>query len=218
MLSKFTKHLSFFFLAISFIPLSCILMNEDPSEAKSDTAIVEVVSRNDIFPEWQDVGEPFSWEDFISARNVSRTSGVARKSDTENFCDSSEVSGFYGFYFLIDQRLDTLAGKAYVYVPGGQKNWTETDRNQRLWSIVLWTDIITLWDKIEIGMDRTMLEEFIRENKGFSVKKGENYMQAHFNDYLCAMWFADGKKLTRIEVRKNCEQIRMVKISGDQSE
>lgn len=112
---------------------------------------------------------PFDISTIDNIENLYYTSGGSPANG--ELCDST-TNGFYGNYYLIDElNKKERAGIITIFREGvDMSTWTPFDSTQKFRQINLKTNILTIWEKIQVGMTEEELLLFI--DKRFNYKKG----------------------------------------------
>ncbi len=135
------------------------------------------------------------------------TSGSGQSVIDNEYCDTVS-NGFFGTYFLIDpdfadERGIPVGGTITVHSSGKMKGWKSNDTTQTIWEINLKSDIISVWDSIHVGLNRTEIENFSQVNKGLCVKKGDVYYSCDFNNFS-AVYIFKNDTLIELTITRKC--------------
>jgi antitoxin component YwqK of YwqJK toxin-antitoxin module len=134
-----------------FLLFSCSNSEED----KSDSTIEQKIHVKDTINQLKmraKMPEPFKARDIES---LYFTSGGVSKAVDNEFCDSLK-SGIFGKYYLIDEDFPDekgrlVGGTITVHVKEENIGWRADDTTQTIWKIHLSSDVISVWDSIQIG-------------------------------------------------------------------
>lgn len=141
--------------------------------------------------------------------NLEFTSGGLAKEKWAEFCSSSDNS-FFGSYYLID-RNSTLptpfTGTIIVSVNGNASKWEASDTTQVIWKINLKSDIISVWDSINIGLTKNEIIDF---SKSFLSAFEAPYDSVLIYDYqsFTAEYIFSKDTLSELTVTRKCNEIK----------
>jgi hypothetical protein len=152
------------------------------------------------------IAEPFQVSEIDK---LEFTSGGGEELGNHKKCDSSGT-GFYGSYYLIDQNFADEMGRPVggiitIHSDDNMAGWKSTDTNQTIWKIHLKSDVISVWDSIQVGMTRSQIELFGKANNGFCVKKGDAFYSCDFNNFS-AVYIFQNDILKEMTLTRKCEK------------
>lgn len=143
---------------------------------------------------------PFDISTIDNIENLYYTSGGSPANG--KLCDST-TNGFYGNYYLIDElNKKERAGIITIFREGADMStWTPFDTTQKFRLINLKTNILTVWGKLQVGMNEEELKLFIGER--FNYKKG-TMIYADFGVYDADFRVLDNT-LKEFTIKKKCK-------------
>ena len=186
---------------------------KEQNQVKTKTPEVEIVSDStNSAPVEQyrpiELPEPFDVSKIETIVGLDFTSGILPENDYGAYCDNSE-SGIYGFYNLIDIRSKSrpqLVGGIDIYKPDKTSAWRASDTNQKVWRIHLRSEVISVWDSIQVGLTRDDIVEFGQANKGVCHEKGDHHYSCHFNNFSVVCIF-ENDTIQELTITRNCERV-----------
>mgnify|MGYP005679964363 CR=1 FL=1 len=84
-------------------------------------------------------------------------------------------------------------------------DWKSTDTNQTIWEIHLETDIISVWDSIKVGMNRSDIEKFGKAKDGFCRYQEDDSYSCFFANFS-AVYIFKNDSLKEMTITRNCDK------------
>ena len=204
-----TQKLLIFFIIILIGIYSCTRSSELDHEKKTINKELPATEQDSVNTEVGNLRKlppPIIITDLDEIRTLDWNSGVINP-DT-NYCYSIE-GGHYGCYYLIDRfhasntrdPSNVLVGEIVIHRMRTDKMWTVNDTTQRFQNITLRSNIIPVWDSIDVGTKKEKLLSFI--GKDFHYQKG-TILHAEFDGYYGDFTIIDDT-IQKIFVSKKCD-------------
>ncbi len=128
------------------------------------------------------------------------TSGVVSHSDINELCVQGDSSGFYGFYYLIDNSINKPLGTLKIHTT--DENWKFDSKHERFAEIILESNRVSVWDSIKVGLSEKKLNDFIGNR--FHYKKG-TMIYSELDSYE-GIFVIQKDTISKITIRNNCNK------------
>lgn len=195
-----TLYLWYFSVVLTFF--ACRNPIEVDDKTQEEAEIIKVPDKDTLISV---LSTPLIITDLDMIEGLDWTSGFVNKD--ASYCDFSE-DGQYGCYYLIDKLeadkgsnfSEVRVGEIVVYRKRGN-DWTVNDTTQFIQSVILRSNLISVWDSVHVGMKKDKLLDFIGAHK---IVEKDSLLHVDFNSYYCEFTFLEDV-LSKIYILKKCD-------------
>lgn len=158
-----------------------------------------------------DLPEPLNINSLKNEDWLETTSGIVRKSESAHLCVSGDSIGFFGFYTLIDKKLQQRIGIIKIHTT--EQIWRKESPNERFAEIKLSSNKIAVWDSIKVGTHEASLMNFIKDR--FYYRK-DDMIYSVLDDYE-GIFLLSNDTITEMTIRNNCQEKAFVNHTSEES-